>query len=152
MAQVKRCQPESAPETGAVLRMPDGLGWQRCRSCEHHLEKLVDYRLERRRTPRLPRHETLFAQVDIAADGGGTRRTVRCLSADLSGGGLRLRTDEAMTPGATTDLWVRLESLGRNFLLRGRVRWVDASQGEAGIAVIWAEGTDYWEWQASALA
>lgn len=110
----------------------------------------MEYRLERRRIPRQPRRETLFAQVGIAAQ-GGARRTVRCLSADLSGSGVRVRIEEGISRGTELDLWVRLEAVGRNFLLRGRVRWFDAARGEAGIAVVWAEGTDYWEWQAAAL-
>lgn len=110
----------------------------------------MEYRIERRRTPRQPRRETLFAQVGLARE-GGARRTVRCLSADLSGSGLRVRIDEGMSAGTELDLWVRLEAPGRNFLLRGRVRWFDPAAREAGIAVLWAEGTDYWEWQAAAL-
>lgn len=110
----------------------------------------MDFRLERRRTPRLPRRETLFAQIGIATH-GGARRTVRCHSADLSGSGLRVRMDDGISVGTALDLWVRIESLGRNFLLCGRVRWFDAARGEAGIAVEWAEGSDYWAWQATAL-
>lgn len=110
----------------------------------------MDSHLERRHSPRQPRRETLFAQVGIAAQ-GGARRTVRCLSADLSGSGVRVELDEGISAGTAVDLWIRLASAGRNFLLRGRVRWYDAAQQQAGIAVVFAEGTDYWEWQATAL-
>ncbi|MCC7121296.1 MAG: PilZ domain-containing protein [Gammaproteobacteria bacterium] len=110
----------------------------------------MDNRLDRRRIPRQPRRETLFAQVAITA-AHGTRRTVRCLSADLSGSGVRVQMEEGISVGTVVDLWVRLAAVGRNFLLRGRVRWYDAARREAGIAVVFAEGTDYWEWQATAL-
>ena len=110
----------------------------------------MEYHLERRRSPRQPRRETLFAQVGLAAQ-GGARRTVRCLSADLSGSGVRVELEEGISAGTGVDLWVRLASIGRNFLLRGRVRWYDAERREAGIAVVFAEGTDYWDWQATAF-
>lgn len=110
----------------------------------------MDFRIERRRSPRQPRRETLFAQVGFAAQ-GGARRTVRCLSADLSGSGLRVEMEEGISVGTELDLWVRLDASARNFLLRGRVRWYDATRRSAGIAVVFAEGTDYWTWQAAVL-
>ncbi len=110
----------------------------------------MEPRIERRRSPRQHRRETLFAQVGIAAR-DGARRTVRCLSTDLSGNGLRVQMDEGISVGTVLDLWVRLETVGCNFLLRGRVRWYERARREAGIAVIFAEGTDYWAWQAASL-
>lgn len=110
----------------------------------------MEYHVERRRSPRQPRRETLFAQVGVAAQ-SGARRTVRCLSADLSGSGVRVDLEEGISAGTVVDLWVRLADVGRNFLLRGRVRWYDATRRAAGIEVVFAEGSDYWEWQATAF-
>lgn len=110
----------------------------------------MEYRIERRRSPRQSRRETLFAQVGFAAQ-GGPHRTVRCRSADLSGSGLRVEVEAGISVGTELDLWVRLDASAQNFLLRGRVRWYDASRREAGIAVRFAEGTDYWAWQAAVL-
>ena len=107
------------------------------------------YHVDRRCAPRQPRQELLFVQISVAAP-HAPRNTIRCRSADISGNGLRVTLDEALVRGAEVDMWIRLDDLARNFLLRGRVRWSDPERGGAGIAIMHAEGTDFWEWQALA--
>ncbi len=108
------------------------------------------YHLDRRCAPRQARQEVLFVQISVAT-AQAPRSSLRCRSADLSGNGLRVTLDDTLVRGADIGLWIRLADLGRNFLLRGRVRWYEAERGEAGIAIVNADGTDFWEWQSLAL-
>lgn len=108
------------------------------------------YNADRRRAARQPRQDVLFIQITVDTT-GPTRRTVRCRAADVSGSGLRVTLDEPVSKGTGIDLWIRLDDLARNYLLRGRVRWSDPARCEAGIAIVGAAGTDYWEWQSLAL-
>lgn len=110
----------------------------------------MEYRIERRRGPRLARRETVFVQVRVGAR-GATRRLVRSTSADLSGNGLRAEVDAEFSVGTAVELRVHLAALERRYTLRGQVRWCDPARRAAGFAIVFAADSDYWEWQATAL-
>ena len=108
----------------------------------------LNARPDRRNHLRTLRQERLFVQLGIDA-ATGERRTLKCDSADLSRGGLRVGLSEALPPGAALEVWIRLVSARRNFYLCGEVRWcVRKSPGfEIGVHVREAPATDYRMWR-----
>lgn len=104
---------------------------------------------ERRSHARHTRQETLFVQVAIKRDGDELRQTLRCQSADLSRGGLRLNLEVALETGTLLELWLKIPEAGHNFYLVGNVRWCDLVKGgtQLGVAVRDAPGTDYKRWR-----
>ena len=104
---------------------------------------------ERRAHARSHRHETLFVQAAIAREDGEVRQTLRCQSADLSRGGLRITLAAAIDPGTVLEVWIKVPDAGRNFYLVGTVRWCECVAGNAliGVAVRDAPGTDYKLWR-----
>jgi len=108
----------------------------------------LNARPDRRNHLRTRRQARLFVQLGTDA-ATGERRTLQCDSADLSRGGLRVALREALPPGATLEVWIRLVSARRNFYLCGEVRWcMQKSPGfEIGLHVRDAPATDYRTWQ-----
>ena len=104
---------------------------------------------ERRSHARHSRQETLFVQVAIRRDGDEQRQTLRCQSADLSRGGLRLNLEVTLETGTMLELWLKVPEAGHNFYLVGNVRWCDyVTDGvQLGVAVCDAPGTDYKLWR-----
>lgn len=106
-------------------------------------------RHERRAHLRTTRRERLFVQLGPSPDDPANRLTLKCHSADLSRGGLRVRLSEAVPVGAELELWVRVASTRRNFYLTGDVRWcvADGERHEVGIRVTDGPGTDVRAWR-----
>lgn len=110
---------------------------------------------ERRRAPRVARHEHLFARVAACADHPDMVGSVlRAASEDLSRGGLRVRVDRALDVGTVFDLWVKIKDAEGTFLLHGTVRWCRESDAEGEYAAgiqLWAgdeprlDDLDPWE-------
>ena len=55
-------------------------------------------------------------QVSETLSGEQNRRTLKCASADLSRGGLRLTVAEALPVGALLELWIKLAGACRGIL------------------------------------
>lgn len=104
---------------------------------------------DRRSQFRLARREHLFVQLSATLTGEQTRRTLKCRSADLSRGGLRLALSEALPPGALLEIWIRLANMRRNYYLVGDVRWCAASRRgyQVGVRVKNGPATDYRIWR-----
>ncbi len=104
--------------------------------------------LERRLDGRSSRAETLFMQLRMATV-GDERRTLRCQSADLSRGGMRIQTAAEVPIGALIEAWIKIRGEPNNFYLVGEVRWCTANPlgAEVGIALNDAPGTDYKGWR-----
>lgn len=105
--------------------------------------------LERRLNSRCSRAETLFMQLRMADPASDERRTLRCQSADLSRGGMRIQTTVEVPNGTLIEAWIKIRGEPNNFYLVGEVRWSTAnSHGvEVGIALRDAPGTDYKNWR-----
>jgi hypothetical protein len=104
---------------------------------------------DRRHALRTPRKEDLFVQLSATHSGAPDRRTLKCESADLSHGGLRLAVNEALPAGALLELWIKLRGARRNYYLVGDVRWcVEGAHGfDVGVGVKDAPATDYKTWR-----
>lgn len=104
---------------------------------------------DRRSHWRAQRTETLFMQLRVRVPGGEERRTLRCESADLSRGGLRIAVATAVPVGSLIEAWIKVQGEPRNFYLVGQVRWCTAQDEgvEIGVALKDAPGTDYKGWR-----
>ena len=104
---------------------------------------------ERRQHPRIARDEVLFVQAELRAEDGANRTTLRCHSADLSPGGLRLHLMDPLPVGTELELWIRIPGAARNYYLAGTVRWCRAGEHDAelGVAVHAAPSTDDAAWR-----
>lgn len=104
---------------------------------------------DRRTHWRTLRTETLFMQLRVSVPGGEERRTLRCESADLSRGGLRIAVATEVPVGSLIEAWIKVQGEPSNFYLVGQVRWCTAqAQGaEIGVALKDAPGTDYKTWR-----
>ena len=105
---------------------------------------------ERRQHQRIARDEVLFVQAELRDDNGPTRSTLRCHSADLSPGGLRLHLTDPLPVGTELELWIRIPGAARNYYLAGTVRWCREGDHDAelGVAVHPAPSTDDAAWRA----
>ena len=88
-------------------------------------------------------------QVSATLSGEQNRRTLKCASADLSRGGLRLTVAEALPVGALLELWIKLAGAHRNYYLVGDVRWCVSGDPdyEIGVEVKDAPATDCKTWR-----
>lgn len=87
--------------------------------------------LSRRKAPRIPRRERIFVRIvgsDRHPELNGT--IARCITSDLSSGGLRLVLDYPVEVDSLLDLWVKVPEHPGTFLLTGRVRWFAAGELE----------------------
>lgn len=105
---------------------------------------------ERRVDPRVGRDEVLFVQAAVPGTGSGERRTIRCRSADLSSGGLRVRIEDGLPVGTSVELWIKLPERERSCYLLGTVCWCAPVQtgAEIGVEVQAGPGTDFEYWRA----
>lgn len=104
---------------------------------------------DRRGHLRTSRQEHLFVQLNSTFSDDQDRRILKCASADLSRGGLRLTVPQALPVGALLELWIRLISARRNYYLVGDVRWCVAVQAsyEIGVSLKDAPATDCKTWR-----
>ncbi len=104
---------------------------------------------ERRGHLRTGRKESLFLQLSATFSGEQDRRTLKCASADLSRGGLRLTVTEELPIGALLEIWIKLTSARRNYYLVGDVRWCVPAHDEyeIGVVVKDAPATDIKSWR-----
>ena len=114
-----------------------------------NLQEALAAKHDRRSVLRIGRKERLFVQLSATASGEQNRRTLKCASADLSRGGLRLTVAEALPVGALLELWIKLAGARRNYYLVGDVRWcVPADPDyEIGVEVKEAPATDFKTWR-----
>lgn len=103
----------------------------------------------RRAEPRATRTETLFVQVRSVASAGDERSTLRCESADLSRGGIRIQVSIEIPKDELLEIWIKVQGQPRNFYLAGRACWCapNARGAELGIKLHDAPGTDYKAWR-----
>ena len=77
---------------------------------------------ERRSSRRSRRAETLFVQLAAIIEGETQRRTLKCESADLSRGGLRIQVAEPLPVGNLVEVWIKVTDSPQTFYLVGSVR------------------------------
>ena len=104
---------------------------------------------ERRSSRRSRRAETLFVQLAAIIEGETQRRTLKCESADLSLGGLRIQVAETLPVGNSVEVWIKLTDSPQTFYLVGSVRWCAPTDhgAEVGIAVTDGPATDFKAWR-----
>jgi PilZ domain len=105
---------------------------------------------DRRSHWRTPQAATLFMQLRAGSPDGEERRTIKCESADLSRGGLRIVVGSAISVGAPIEAWIKIQGAPGNFYLTGTVRWCNVEspdRTEIGVALRDAPGTDYKLWR-----
>ncbi len=114
-----------------------------------NLQEALTAKHDRRGYLRTGRKESLFVQLSATLSGEQDRRTLKCTSADLSGGGLRLTVTEELPIGALLELWIKLASARRNYYLVGDVRWCIPAHAdyEIGVVVKDAPATDIKTWR-----
>lgn len=112
-------------------------------------QEALHSRHDRRDHLRTTRKDELFVQLSATLSGEQDRRTLKCESADLSCGGLRLAVSEAFPAGSLLELWIKLAGARRNYYLVGDVHWCVAAAGgyEVGVGVKDAPATDYRIWR-----
>ncbi len=103
--------------------------------------------LDRRVHLRALRADRLFVQTRAAET--AARRTLKCVTADVSRGGLQLAVDEYLAKGEIVELWLNLTGAKRNYYLLGTVRWCRAEDDRfrLGIRLQDAPGTDFKAWR-----
>ena len=104
---------------------------------------------ERRSSRRSRRAETLFVQLAAIIEGETQRRTLKCESADLSRGGLRIQVAETLPVGNSVEVWIKVTDSPQTFYLVGSVRWCEPTDhgAEVGIAVTDGPATDFKAWR-----
>ena len=109
---------------------------------------------ERRVHARVGRAHKLFVQVrdDDAGGGPDEGRLLRCVTENISAGGLAVTVLEQMAPGTRVELWINVHDKEARFLLSGQVRWCTPSSHEglhdAGIELDHASSEELAEWAA----
>ena len=109
---------------------------------------------ERRSSRRSRRAETLFVQLAAIIEGETQRRTLKCESADLSRGGLRIQVAETLPVGNSVEVWIKVTDSPQTFYLVGSVRWCAPTDhgAEVGIAVTDGPATDFKAWRRTNFA
>lgn len=110
---------------------------------------------EHRRFFRLPVEARVFIEIESPAPGSlGPGRVSRCETLEVSRGGLRARTSEAVSVGAILQIGVELPAKDEPFYLVGQVRWRmkdEVAEGAwlIGFEILNALGSDVDQWEAT---
>ena len=108
---------------------------------------------DRRVHSRIGRAHKLFVQVRDESGGEPEEgRLLRCVTENLSAGGLAVTVLEEMAPDTRVELWINVEDKEARFLLGGLVRWCAPSSYDglydAGIELDEASTEELAEWAA----
>lgn len=108
---------------------------------------------ERRRIPRLSRHEKLFIRIASSQEHPElVGNTLRSSIDDLSPEGLRVRLQHPLEQGCTLELWVKLSDHPGSYLLTGEIMWQagapdDQGSYVTGLRLLDGFGEDHGLWQ-----